>query len=87
MLYNIYTSKLEEVIPIRLGRPPKNVEEIKLFSDQFNRIIAEKNLTQATIADGLGMRQQTISLWVNGKRMPSKKNMMRLKTLLNVDEL
>ena len=73
-----------EVITIKTGRPQKNIENIQRFSDNFNRIIAEKNITQQKIASDLDLSQQAISLWVNGKRMPSKTNMIRLAKILDV---
>ena len=88
MLYNV-SIILREVITIKTGRPQKDINDIQRFCDNFNRIIAEKNITQKQIAADLDLSPQAISLWANEKRMPSKKNMIRLAKILDVsvDEL
>lgn len=72
-----------------MGRPPQDVELVNRFCANFNQIVADKNITQTEIAMKMDMSPQGVSLWITGKRIPSKKNMIRLAKVLSVsvDEL
>ena len=68
------------------GRPRKDLEAIKRFCENFNRILAEKPyLTQTAIANALGIKPQAVSYWLSGQGMPNYENLMKLADFLDKD--
>jgi transcriptional regulator with XRE-family HTH domain len=49
----------------------------------MNKIVIETELTQAQIADIMGVKQQQVSNWLNGKRLPTSQNLVKLANILN----
>ena len=49
----------------------------------MNKIIIETELTQAQIADIMGVKQPQVSNWLNGKRLPTSQNLIKLANILN----
>lgn len=49
----------------------------------MNKIIIETKLTQAQIADIMGVKQPQVSNWLNGKRLPTSQNLIKLANILN----
>ncbi len=49
----------------------------------MNKITIETELTQAQIADIMGVKQPQISNWLNGKRLPTSQNLIKLANILN----
>ena len=45
-------------------------EENRVFARNLNGLIAEKNKTQAQVADELGINRPTMNMWCSGKIMP-----------------
>lgn len=43
----------------------------------FKRYRDEKGLTQAQLADQLGVKQSTIAMWESGDRVPGKPELIR----------
>lgn len=66
----------------RKGRPKKNPEAVKMFAETLNRILAELGITQAEVAEALGLSQQVVSAWCRGIAMPSRKNIKQLAEFL-----
>ena len=49
----------------------------------MKKIIIETELTQAQIADIMGVKQPQVSNWLNGKRLPTSQNLVKLANILN----
>ena len=49
----------------------------------MNKITIETELTQAQIADIMGVKQPQVSNWLNGKRLPTSQNLIKLANILN----
>ena len=49
----------------------------------MNKIVIETELTQAKIADIMGVKQPQVSNWLNGKRLPTSQNLVKLANILN----
>jgi len=49
----------------------------------MNKIVIETELTQAQIADIMGVKQPQVSNWLNGKRLPTSQNLVKLANILN----
>lgn len=49
----------------------------------MNKVIIETELTQVEIADIMGVKQPQISNWLNGKRLPTSQNLIKLAHILN----
>jgi transcriptional regulator with XRE-family HTH domain len=49
----------------------------------MNKIIIETELTQSQIADIMGVKQPQVSNWLNGKRLPTSQNLVKLANILN----
>lgn len=54
------------------------------FSQKFKNLRKEKSLTQAEIAEKLGVNIKTIIFWETGKNLPSQKNIETICNILNV---
>ncbi len=42
----------------------------KIFSENLNRILSERNKSQKEVADAIGVSTQTFNTWVRGKALP-----------------
>ena len=49
----------------------------------MNKIIIETELTQAQIADIMGVKQPQVSNCLNCKRLPTSQNLIKLANILN----
>ena len=49
----------------------------------MNKTIIETELTQAQIANIMGVKQPQVSNWLNGKRLPTSQNLVKLANILN----
>jgi transcriptional regulator with XRE-family HTH domain len=49
----------------------------------MKKITIETELTQAQIADIMGVKQPQVSNWLNGKRLPASQNLVKLANILN----
>jgi transcriptional regulator with XRE-family HTH domain len=49
----------------------------------MNKTIIETELTQVEIANIMGVKQPQISNWLNGKRLPTSQNLIKLANILN----
>ena len=49
----------------------------------MKKITIETELTQAQIADIMGVKQPQVSNWLNGKRLPTSQNLVKLANILN----
>ena len=61
------------------------LEWIETFAGNLTEIIKESGYSQREIADMTGIMQSTISKYMNGKMMPSVKNIVNLAYALNCD--
>lgn len=59
----------------KMGRPPKDLEMIKRFSENFERIRKAKHITQKMVADYAKVQPQAVSYWSRGLSMPSGKTL------------
>ncbi|MFQ5570977.1 MAG: helix-turn-helix domain-containing protein [Rhodothermales bacterium] len=56
----------------------------QVFAAQLREAIHRRALTQAQLADRLGVTQPAVNDWVNAKKMPGRKNMKKLVALLDL---
>jgi len=42
----------------------------KIFSENLNKILSERNKSQKEVADAIGVSTQTFNTWVRGKALP-----------------
>ena len=61
------------------------LEWIETFAGNLTEIIKESGYSQREVADMTGIMQSTISKYMNGKMMPSVKNIVNLSYALNCD--
>lgn len=61
------------------------LEWIETFAGNLTEIIKESGYSQREVADITGIMQSTISKYMNGKMMPSVKNIVNLAYALNCD--
>lgn len=52
---------------------------------RIKELMKENNLTQVALAEKVGIRQNTISAWLLGKKEPSIRSMWLLADYFNVD--
>lgn len=55
------------------------------FAENFNDLLRIKGISQSQFARLYGVKQNTVSQWVNGKREPTYHDLVKICTLLNVD--
>ena len=67
-----------------LGRPPRDLDMIQRFSENFERIRKSKYITQKMIADALEINQQAVSKWSQANTMPTGDNLTKLAEFLGV---
>lgn len=67
-----------------LGTPPKNLEMVERFSDNFEQIRKSKHITQKMIVDAMDINQQAASNWSRGISMPTGDNLTQLAEFLGV---
>lgn len=55
----------------------------------FKELLKQKNITQEELGNKLGLSQQTISDWCNGRRTPRMKMLIKLSGLfdMKIDEI
>ena len=61
------------------------LEWIETLAGNLTEIIKESGYSQREVADMTGIMQSTISKYMNGKMMPSVKNIVNLAYALNCD--
>jgi transcriptional regulator with XRE-family HTH domain len=49
----------------------------------MKKITIDTELTQAQIADIMGVKQPQVSNWLKGKRLPTSQNLVKLANILN----
>lgn len=61
----------------------------KPFKNKLHQFISTSNLSQAQFAEKIGVTTSMISLWINGKRVPSVGKLKKLAkvTGLTMEEL
>lgn len=60
------------------------LEQRKIFSENLNRIINRRGLSQAEIADAIGVSPQTFNTWVMGKAIPRMNKLQALADYFSV---
>ena len=66
----------------RMGRPPKDPNLVKRFSENLARIAKSKFMTQQAIAIEMGLKPQVVSRWFRAISMPTEANLIRLIDIL-----
>ena len=57
----------------------------KLTINRLKVVLAEKDITNKWLAEHLGVRENTVSKWVNNVTQPSIETMYKISILLKVD--
>jgi predicted XRE-type DNA-binding protein len=58
-------------------------ESAYIKNNMKKKVALSTNLTQSQIAELMGAKQPQVSNWLNGKRIPSAINLIRLADILN----
>jgi len=58
--------------------------QIKNLKENINKFIVSSGYKPSQIADLLEVDRSAISLWMNGKRIPTAKNLIELANILNI---
>lgn len=56
-----------------------------IIADRIKELMKEEKLNQTRLAEKIGVKQNTISAWVLGKKEPSIKSLWLLADYFNVD--
>jgi len=56
-----------------------------LVAERLKELMKEKNLNQVKLAEKVGVKQNTISAWLNNKKEPSITSLWLLANYFNVD--
>jgi len=56
-----------------------------LIVKRLRELMEEKNLNQVKLAEKVGIKQNTISAWLNGKKEPSISSLWLLADYFNVE--
>ena len=56
----------------------------KIFADTLRDILRIKGISQVQLASKLGVKQNTMSQWVNGKREPNYENLLKICYYLDI---
>ncbi|MGN1077701.1 MAG: helix-turn-helix domain-containing protein [Candidatus Gallimonas sp.] len=56
-----------------------------LIVERIKELMQEENLNQSRLAEKVGVKQNTISAWLLGKKEPSIKSLWLLADYFNVD--
>lgn len=56
-----------------------------IVATRIKELMRENNLTQVKLADKIGMKQNTISAWLLGKKEPSIRSLWLLADFFNTD--
>ena len=59
-------------------------QEVKFMEKQEWFHIFKTNYTQVEIADMMGVKQPQVSNWLNGKRIPTSSNLIKLAGILQM---
>ena len=57
-----------------------------IVATRIKELMRENNLTQVKLADKIGLKQNTISAWLLGKKEPSIRSLWLLADFFNTDE-
>ena len=79
------SSVLSEWIVPGHGKPVERGTRER-FRVWFMKHRTRLDLTQVQTAAALGTTQQNVSLWSQGKRLPTRENLVRILRLFSVDE-
>lgn len=59
-------------------------EQTEIFAKNLNRYLQEKRLTQKEVADAIGVTQQSMSFWMQGRNLPRMDKIQLLAEYLGV---
>lgn len=54
------------------------------FANDLNVLLARKNMTQAELADALGVSRQAVQVWASGRSQPRGYNLVKLREALGL---
>ena len=64
----------------------KMKDQQRIFSENLQRLLAEKDMTQYRLAEYLGLSKGAISKWCSGNGMPRMSKIEEIANVLNVDK-
>lgn len=56
-----------------------------IVAERIKELMKEENLTQTKLAENIGVKQNTVSAWVLGKKEPNIKSLWALADYFQVD--
>lgn len=59
-------------------------DDFRVFSDRLSLLMKERKLTQQILADGLGIKRQTVSLYMTGQSMPDAEQLKKIAIFFDV---
>lgn len=72
---------MSSIIIIKLG---VNIVKI-LFSERLKELMHEQSLNQIKLAENTGLKQNTISAWLRGKKEPCIASLWTIADYFNID--
>lgn len=57
---------------------------MKIIKQRLNKLISENEIKQRELADRTGISEVTISRYVNGERIPTVENLVKIAKVFNV---
>lgn len=56
-----------------------------VFTKKFKRLVYQGELSQSELSKRLGVSQQAVSMWINGKKFPRTSTVMKIAEIYGVD--
>ena len=66
------------------GRPPRDIQACKVFSDNLVRVMAEKRCQAIHLSEDADISVSTISRLRNGKQYPNSLTLKKISSALDV---
>lgn len=61
------------------------MSRLNYFAENFTDLLRIKGLTQAEVAEKIGVKANTLNQWIKGKREPDFDNLLKICFCLDVD--
>ena len=79
----VFDSLYKTVVTMRRGEVVTDEEWRQEFGRRLNRALWKKGMVQETLADEVGISRQMLGKYMNGKAVPSARNISKLSRVLD----
>ena len=59
-------------------------DDFMIFPQRLSELMKERKMTQQNLADGLGVKRQTVSLYMSGQSMPDAEQLRNIALFFDV---